>query len=81
MVASEVATAICIVIAGSTPFRFKTVNSIGTTMIPPPTPSRPASSPANAPASSRLSRSGRSMSNGGPNGDDRRGQPRAAARA
>lgn len=51
MVASEVPTARWVSTEGSKPCRVKLNTRTGTMMIPPPTPNRPASTPAQAPNS------------------------------
>ena len=52
MVASDVATAMCMRIAGSTPTNPSAVSSTGTITMPPPIPNNPASTPATAPVAS-----------------------------
>ena len=54
MVAREVPTAMCMRMAGSTPCTARAVSSTGTMMMPPPTPSSPASTPATAPVASMV---------------------------
>jgi hypothetical protein len=48
-VAREVAVAITMALSEDTPSAWKRKNSTGTMTIPPPTPSRPAKSPAKTP--------------------------------
>ena len=52
MVASEVATAMCMRIAGSMPANPSAASSTGTMTMPPPMPNRPASTPATQPVRS-----------------------------
>src|SRR4051812_24941545 len=53
MVASDVPTATCMRIEGSTLNESNTRNSAGTTTMPPPTPSRPARKPLKTPVATR----------------------------
>jgi len=52
MVANEVAVATSIADSGDTPKLWNKKNSTGTITIPPPTPNKPAKTPANTPVAS-----------------------------
>ena len=58
MVASEVATAMCIDQCAVTPELRSTVSRTGTNTMPPPTPSRPASTPAKSAVATNIAARG-----------------------
>ena len=60
MTASDVATATCMHHSGGTPLKRRLYSRTGTSTMPPPTPSSPATTPATMPATSRTSSRGQS---------------------
>ena len=60
MVASEVAMAMCMDQSADTPPARRMTSSTGTSTMPPPTPSRPATTPANSEHATSTSNHGQS---------------------